>query len=72
MKAKLEFNLPDDQHDFDFAVNGSKWYCVAWDLDQWLRSEIKYNEEIAECDRESFEIVRDKLRDLMFDQNVKF
>jgi hypothetical protein len=37
MKAKtLEFNLPEDKQDFDFATQGSDWWNVCWDMDQWL------------------------------------
>ena len=42
MKAILEFNLPDDQIEFDDAVNGNKWKVFAWEFDQWLRSQTKY------------------------------
>ena len=43
MKAILEFNLPEDQDDFDCAKNGSKWRAVASDLDEALRSKFKYS-----------------------------
>ncbi len=42
MKAILEFNLPDDQDDFQDAVNGQKWKLMVWEFDQDLRSKIKY------------------------------
>ena len=42
MKATLEFNLPDDQQEFDLATKGLKWWNVCWDMDQWLRAQYKY------------------------------
>jgi len=42
MKAILEFNLPDDQQDFDLATSGLKFWSVLWDLDQSLRAKTKY------------------------------
>jgi hypothetical protein len=42
MKAVLEFNLPDDQQDFDLAVSGMKFWSVLYDLDQSLRTKTKY------------------------------
>lgn len=42
MKAILEFNLPDDQIEFDYATNGSKWASLVWDLDQHLRNTTKH------------------------------
>jgi len=42
MKATLEFNLPEDQSDFDLAVNGAKAQVALWEMDQWLRAQYKY------------------------------
>jgi hypothetical protein len=65
MKAKLEFNLPEDQEEFNHATNGFKYYMALVEMDQWLRSEYKYNgkEEMYE--------VREKLREIILDNNVK-
>ena len=42
MKAKLTFKLPEDRYEYEMAVNGSKWYNVAWDMHQYLRQMTKY------------------------------
>ena len=42
MKAILEFNLPEDDHEFQMATNGSKFHSVLWEMDQYLRGKIKY------------------------------
>ena len=65
MKATLEFNLPEDQDDFNYATNGFNYYMALVEMDQWLRSEYKYNgkEEMYE--------VREKLREIISDNNVK-
>ncbi len=42
MRATLEFNLPDDQIEFEYATNGSKWASLVWELDQHLRNKTKY------------------------------
>ena len=64
MKAILEFNLPDDQSDFETAVNGYKWQLAVWDMNQYLRSVTKYAP-----DETSAEVVEalDKARDELFD-----
>ena len=65
MKATLEFNLPEDRDDFNYANNGFNYYMALVEMDQWLRSEYKYNgkEEMYE--------VREKLREIIFENNVK-
>ena len=65
MKATLEYNLPEDQDDFNYANNGFKYYMALVEMDEWLRTEYKYNgkEEMYE--------VREKLREIIFENNVK-
>jgi len=65
MKAILEFNLPEDNQEFELATKASKMYCTLWELDNWLRGEIKYKDK--ELDE-----VRDKLREIMNDNRIDF
>ena len=65
MKATLEFNLPEDNQEFELATKALKMYSTLWDLDLWLRTEIKYKDK--ELDE-----VRDKLRELMSDNRIDF
>lgn len=65
MKATLEFNLPDDKEDFDYATNGFNYYMALVEMDQWLRSEYKYN------GKEDMYEVREKLNEIISDNNVK-
>ena len=66
MKAILKFNLPEDNQEFELSTKASKMYCTLWELDQWLRSEIKYG------GREELDEVRDKLREIMNDNRIDF
>ena len=71
MKAILEFNLPEESVDHQTAIDGIKWKIVAWDLDQHLRSELKYS-QLNESESRGLQIIRDKLRELMQEQNLTF
>tara|TARA_Y100001951_G_C11101477_1_gene162305 strand:- start:268 stop:531 length:264 start_codon:yes stop_codon:yes gene_type:complete len=42
MKAILEFDLPEEQYEFDSAVNGCQWHSLVFDLDEKLRQDIKH------------------------------
>ena len=42
MKATLEFDLPEEQYEFDSAVNGCQWHNLVSDLDEKLRQDIKH------------------------------
>ena len=65
MKAILEFNLPEDKENFDFATNGINYYSALVEFDNWLRSEYKYN-----GNEPMFE-VRKKLNEFINENNVK-
>lgn len=63
MKAVLIFNLPEEQSEHDTAVNGWKYKSVIWDMDNFLRNEIKHNNK-------DYEEVRNKLHELLNENNV--
>ena len=65
MKATLEFNLPEEKDEYDFANNGVNYYITLVEFDHWLRSEYKYNGNEA-----MFE-VREKLNEFINENNIK-
>jgi hypothetical protein len=44
MKATLEFNLPDEQHEFYCATKGQDMIGVLWEMQSELRKLWKYEE----------------------------
>lgn len=49
MKATLKFTLPDDQGEFDAARLGRQALSTLWEIDQRLRSLVKYGEPTPEA-----------------------
>jgi hypothetical protein len=73
MKAILEFNLPDDQDQFELATKGSNMYSVLWELDQSLRAKTKYApDDLPEDKYDAYEEIREELRELMSNSNISF
>jgi hypothetical protein len=70
MTATLTFNLPDDQHEFDLAVQGSKMYVALWDISQELRKLWKY-EELSEEEWKMVERIRDKFFEILDENQIK-
>jgi hypothetical protein len=69
MKARLTFNLPDDQHEFDLAVQSGKMYSALWDISQELRTLWKY-EELSEEEWKMVERIRDKFYEILGDHQI--
>jgi hypothetical protein len=71
MKAILEFNLPDDQQDYDLANNGLSFWRVLYELDQELRAKTKYAaDDLPQNKYDAYQEIRDMLHELMTDNNV--
>ena len=60
MKAKLEFNLPEDNQDFKLAQRGKDYFCVIWDVLNEIRSYLKYGHQFKSVE-ECLEVIRDIL-----------
>ena len=70
MKAILEFNLPEDQPEFNNAIKGGDWKNVCWQMDQYLRKRVKYDEGLTEEQLEAYEDMRGEFWRMMKENNV--
>jgi len=72
MKAKLIFNLPEDNQEFKLATKASDWWNVCWEMDKWLREQYKYmsDEEYSKDKYDAYYEARQKLFELMNDNGV--
>ena len=70
-KIILEFDGIEEADDARTALDGIKWKISMWELDQWLRSQIKYAPETLSDDAyKAFEECREKLREIVNDINL--
>lgn len=72
MKAILEFNLPEEQEYFEDASNGWKWQHAMWQLDQFLRTKVKYaSDDASEESINAFQEARDELHRILNEENLE-
>lgn len=72
MKAILEFNLPEEQEQFEDASNGSKWSHAMWQLDQFLRTKVKYaSDDASEESINAFAEAREELHRILREDNLE-
>lgn len=69
MRGALTFKLPEEQEDFLIAQNGIKYKIALQDLDNWLRSKLKYA-EMSDQEHEIYNSCRSKLHEFLNNQDV--
>jgi len=69
-KVILEFDPFEDKYEMESALNGTKWRSLVWDLDQYLRSELKYNDKLNGDAYDAVEKIREKLHELKNDEGL--
>jgi hypothetical protein len=71
MKAKLTFELPEEQEEFNDAVNGSAFKTAIWELDQYMRSQLKHG-DLPDDVHEKVQEIRDQLHSILDDNKVMY
>lgn len=75
-KAILEFDLnePDDKEAHKRAVKSLDMALALWDMDQYLRSQIKYSDEYELTDEQykTLDETREKLHQILSEYNISF
>jgi hypothetical protein len=61
MKAILEYDLPDEQEEFEIAIKSRDYFCQLWKIDQHLRSILKHGDPEAQSTRELAENIRNMI-----------
>ena len=75
-KIILEFDSIEEQNDARTALDGWKWKMLVWDLDQQLRSTVKYGQSFdsnKEASSEEMDIcyrLREQIRELMSESGL--
>lgn len=68
-KIILEFDSFEEKEDARDALDGYKWKLAVWDIDQELRSIVKYgyykNREVTEDERNFAEGMREQIRSIL-------
>ena len=69
-KATLEFDLPEDNDAHLRCVKALDLCSVIWDLDQWLRSKVRYGEDLSELERDILDKAREELSEIKNTHNI--
>jgi hypothetical protein len=72
MKAILEFNL-NEQEDVAAHKRATKaldMALVLWDIDHYLRTQVKYNEALTQEAHDAFDNMREKFYEILNGHNI--
>ena len=47
-KVSIRFNLPEEEEEHRLAMDAWKWKALVEDYDQWLRSQIRYHQDVLQ------------------------
>ncbi|MCL4386240.1 MAG: hypothetical protein M1326_08010 [Cyanobacteria bacterium] len=68
-KVTISFNLPEECDDFKLATNGHNFYGALFEFDNYLRKQLKYNEDkLSDEQYELIEKIRNKLAEIIYEQ----
>ena len=69
-KFTLTFNQPDEQEEFNNAINGGKYRAIIEELDDFLRSKLKYDSTLSIEQHDVYNTIRNQLTNLRKELNV--
>ena len=68
--AKLEYKLPDEQHEFDLATKAGDYLSAVHDIVQMLREETKYKDYATEAESKLAWEFRDKVWSILDEYKI--
>jgi coproporphyrinogen III oxidase-like Fe-S oxidoreductase len=69
MKSILEFNLPEDQREYEIAIQAPKVQSFLWDFSQQLRSWYKYHHDFKDAN-DALDKIREEFYRLLNEDNI--
>ena len=67
MKATLIY---DDEEELRTALDGSKWKYSFWELKQFVRAQLKYNDDLTSEQYEAYEQINEQITDILINNNL--
>jgi hypothetical protein len=61
----------ESEYDLRVYTQASAMWSTIWDFDQYLRNEVKYSEKLTEEQAEAYDKIREKLHELLNENDVK-
>jgi hypothetical protein len=70
MDAMLNFDLPEDNFEFQCAINGIALRRSICDFQEYMRQMYKYNERISDDEKKMIQHLREQFQEILEDNGV--
>ena len=67
MKATLMY---EDEEELRTALDGAKWKYSFWELKQFVRAQLKYNDDLTTEQYEAYEQINKQITDILINNNL--
>ena len=67
MKATLIY---EDEEELRTALDGAKWKYSFWELKQFVRAQLKYNDDLTTEQYEAYEQINKQITDILINNNL--
>ena len=72
MKVIFEFQLPEDQQEYEYVVDAEKMYNALWQIKQLLRAKLKHNSDsLTDIELKQWEIIQNEFYLILDEQNIQ-
>jgi hypothetical protein len=70
MDAMLSFDLPEDNFEFQCAINGVALRRSICDFQEYMRQMYKYNERISDAEKKIIQDLREQFQEILENNGV--
>jgi hypothetical protein len=71
MKAKLIFNLPEDNYEYNLCRDAELYKSSLYEISEWLRQKIKYeSDNLTEDEYKAYCECKDKLIEILNENKI--
>jgi hypothetical protein len=70
MDAMLNFDLPEDNFEFQCAINGVALRRSICDFQEYMRQMYKYNERISDAEKKIIQDLREQFQEILENNGV--
>ena len=67
MKATLMY---EDEEELRTALDGGNWKYSFWELKQFVRAQLKYNDDLTTEQYEAYEQINKQITDILINNNL--